>query len=109
MVLIFVLSSEHRFPQPSAFWDDALAVAAHLFLFGMLTLLMIYALPQPQLLTGRQVVTIVVGTVAYGVSDEVHQSFVPGRDASLFDVAIDGVGAVVTVALWCALMRFKRS
>ena len=31
-------------------------------------------------------------SAAYGVFDEWHQSFVPGRDASLTDVALDAVG-----------------
>jgi len=31
----------------------------------------------------------------YGISDEVHQSFVPGRDASAGDVAKDFAGATV--------------
>ncbi|MFC1632026.1 VanZ family protein [Candidatus Omnitrophota bacterium] len=29
----------------------------------------------------------------YGLSDEFHQSFVPGRQADLFDVLADGLGA----------------
>lgn len=32
---------------------------------------------------------------AYGATDEVHQAFVPGRDADLFDWIADVVGAVV--------------
>jgi hypothetical protein len=32
-------------------------------------------------------------TTAYGVSDEVHQSFVPGRDADPMDVVKDFLGA----------------
>lgn len=32
---------------------------------------------------------------AYGVTDEVHQAFVPGRDADVFDWIADVVGAVV--------------
>lgn len=33
----------------------------------------------------------------YGVIDEVHQSFVPGRSASVFDVAADATGALLAV------------
>ena len=38
-------------------------------------------------------------TVLYGVSDEVHQSFVPGRGPSLIDIAFDAVGAMLGVGL----------
>jgi len=30
----------------------------------------------------------------YAASDEWHQSFVPGRTASLYDVGVDGIGAL---------------
>ena len=42
----------------------------------------------------------IAGAILYGISDEFHQSFVPGRDASLFDVGVDMVGAVVAVTIW---------
>jgi VanZ family protein len=39
----------------------------------------------------------------YGVSDEFHQSFVPGRSPDRFDVVADCVGATIGVALgWLA-------
>lgn len=44
------------------------------------------------------VATVVLCTL-YGVSDEYHQSFVPGRDASVGDVAKDLGGAILGAAL----------
>ena len=49
-------------------------------------------------------VFILMGS-GYGVFDEWHQSFVPGRVADIADLIADGVGATVTVfGLW--LWRF---
>jgi VanZ family protein len=40
----------------------------------------------------------------YALSDEWHQSFVPGRSASLSDAAIDAIGAVCA----CIVQRFRK-
>ena len=46
--------------------------------------------------------------VVYGVLDEWHQSFVPGRDASFSDVAADAVGALAGIALHALISRRRR-
>ena len=45
----------------------------------------------------------------YGLSDEFHQSFVPGRVASLWDALADAIGggAGVLVARWAFLTKQK--
>jgi VanZ family protein len=43
--------------------------------------------------TKKQVFLAWLLAVLYGVTDEIHQSFVPGRRAALLDVGIDGLGA----------------
>jgi VanZ family protein len=40
-----------------------------------------------------------LATVLYGVSDELHQAVVPGRDASAADLAFDVVGAAIGALL----------
>jgi VanZ family protein len=46
---------------------------------------------------------------AYALSDEYHQSFVPGREASLSDILADLLGAVVGVVLLHELYkRYER-
>ena len=47
--------------------------------------------------------------VLYGISDEWHQSFVPGREPDVLDVLADGVGAAVGILLLHVLVkRFSR-
>jgi VanZ family protein len=67
---------------------------AHAVVFGILAACWAYAL-SPALLRPRQVILY---CFAYGIVDELHQIFVPGRTASLLDVAVDVAGAA-TVAL----------
>ena len=44
-----------------------------------------------------RLVVVVVFCVVYGASDELHQGFVTGRDGSVFDVALDGLGSLLTI------------
>jgi VanZ family protein len=36
----------------------------------------------------------------FGISDEFHQAFIPGRVVSAWDVAADSFGALLVVCLW---------
>lgn len=50
------------------------------------------------LATGRAWLAVLLASL-YGVSDEVHQAFVPGRSADLLDWLADTAGAAVAVSL----------
>jgi VanZ family protein len=61
----------------------------------------------------RHTVAIAVSAFAvaalYGLIDEWHQSFVPGRYASLTDVALDAVGAALGIWACHLALRHGRS
>jgi len=50
---------------------------------------------------------LIVGVIALGVgiADEIHQAYVPGRDASVTDVLLDMVG--IALVLYFAFRLFK--
>ncbi|MQA90778.1 MAG: hypothetical protein GEU90_11155 [Gemmatimonas sp.] len=49
---------------------------------------------------------LVVGML-YGLSDEVHQRFVPGRSAELADWIADALGAVAGILVYLFLLRVR--
>lgn len=71
---------------------------AHAPLFGMVAFLALIALPRrvepfPWPRLDRRAWLVVLALVAaYGISDELHQSTTPGRDASIGDVLTDVAG-----------------
>ena len=68
---------------------------AHFLAFGLLATLMCRLGHR-----GRAAGWALLVTSAFGVSDEWHQSFVPGRTCDVFDWMADTLGATVAVGLY---------
>jgi VanZ family protein len=47
----------------------------------------------------RPVAIAFVATLAYAVTDEVHQAFVPGRECSLMDLGYDALGTAAALLI----------
>jgi VanZ family protein len=103
MALLFVGSS---FADPSNVTGGISDKILHVGAYAALGLLILRALGNGRLdrLTTQRAILAVVLTVLYGLSDEFHQSFVPGRTPELMDVAADAVGATIGVS---ALLLFR--
>jgi VanZ family protein len=53
----------------------------------------------------RNLLVCIAGVALYGILDEFHQSFVPGREVSLYDWFADVAGAVLGSVVGSFLMR----
>ena len=97
MALIFLLSAQPDLPHPASGWMDLLiSSAAHVLLFGVLALLLAWALAPYR--WGLPLAFLL--TALYALSDEFHQAFVPGRHPDPLDLACDVLGAILGLALW---------
>lgn len=74
----------------------------HMIAYGILAGTVLFALSEHQ--KSRKPWLIMLFTVVfcflYGMSDEFHQSFIPGRSTSVYDLFADCGGAAMTCALW---------
>jgi len=95
MLIIFFLSAQPGSDLPNFFdWDYVIKKGAHMVGYALLGLSYLH------LLGGRSYVPAWVMALCYAAADEFHQSFVPGRSASLFDVLVfDNLGAVLALLL----------
>jgi len=83
---------------------------AHAMAYCMLGLSFLYALPRrwhsrPLMLAG---ISVVIFCFLYGVSDEFHQSFVPGREVSGDDVMADVLGGGMAWVLYAGWRWWRR-
>ncbi|HEX2468224.1 MAG TPA: VanZ family protein [Solirubrobacterales bacterium] len=101
MAVIFFLSAQS---DPGADVGAVGRVVAHAGEYALLCLLWAWAL-LPSLRWPAPVVAAAAISLAYAASDEFHQSFVPGREASAFDLVVDTAGIALAVAL--ALARLS--
>lgn len=95
MLLIWVMSSQALAISTANFpFRDK---GVHAVEYGVLGLLLAHALSGTFVGAARlQLWLGSVGlTVLFGMSDEIHQAFVPGRSADILDVIADSVGAVL--------------
>ena len=93
MLVIFLLSSIPSEEMPNiGTWDTVLKKTGHMLGFGLLAVVFWFALQWK----GKHAWTAFLLTVLYGLSDEFHQSFVPGRNPSLVDaLGFDASGAAI--------------
>ena len=109
--LIFVLSSFPYLPSPPGQYSDKWE---HMAMYGLLSTLIVRALAGGRWIGVRAAVFVgaVVLATLYGVSDEWHQSFVPGRTADAYDVMADAAGATLAAGLllaWAIIRRRRRA
>ena len=96
-LLIFTVSSFPKLPSvPGGFSSiDKVAHFFEYFIFGIFLSIAFISLPVTINLKRKLLYAALVGIV-YGISDEFHQSFVPGRETSLADTIADAAGAIAS-------------
>jgi VanZ family protein len=106
MGLLFFLSSipgnSIRLPNIILF-DKVLHVGA----YALLAWTALFAIPKEIYWKNpvRISLLVIVFCTLYGISDEYHQSFVPHRHPSAFDVLADSIGAGMGAFSWFVLRR----
>jgi VanZ family protein len=99
-VTIFILSNgpQPDLPKLGIEWEDKLIHAIAYFIFGLAIILFLIANFSTTSIRKLALITLLVGA-SYAVSDELHQSYVPGRYCEFLDWVADLVGIILSIKL----------
>ena len=104
VIAIFYISSLQFPPGSGGFgWKT---VAYHFLAFFFLGFFL-----NPALVKGNNkcmVLVAIVLAVLYGISDEVHQYFVPGRHMAFSDVMVNSCGILFASLIYTVSLRFRK-
>jgi VanZ family protein len=106
IIFAFSATPNLRFAQSDVL-DFVVRKAGHMFVFGVLAVLIWRALEYSAV--RRAMVWSWVLTVAYAATDEFHQSFTAGRHPSPVDVGIDSVGALLCLLALTLWLRSRQA
>ena len=108
MAVIFTLSSLTSDEVPSGVIDERLGHALEYFVLTILLMIAVAGFARPEVSALHFAISGAIA-MAWAASDEWHQSFTPGRDPSVKDLAFDAVGTVAALLLLAvALGRGRR-
>lgn len=99
MAVIFILSAQPSAKLPKFdLFDIVIKKGGHFVGYGLLALSYLYGFGERK---NRYLLAWLLALL-YAVTDELHQSFVPGRRASIWDILIfDNLGAAAALVIYC--------
>lgn len=97
-LIIFSFSSFTVGHATEIYWKDFIVKkTAHIFEYGIFATLLYRAMINSGIKNKKSMWLAVVIACLYGITDEFHQSFTPGREPTLRDVLIDTLGASIFI------------
>jgi VanZ family protein len=105
MILIFIISSLQNPPQPDLNvplidkWE-------HMIEYSILGILICNSLSLRFKLKKTIFLGIIIG-VFYGLTDEIHQFFVPNRHCDLLDLLADSIGILIGTAIFSLYYKIR--
>lgn len=105
MALIFYMSSIPVLDVPKFSFDPENFIE-HAIEYSMLGILLSFGFRRNFDLKYILILVLIVGSL-YGISDEIHQSFVPERVFSFVDMTADAFGSFVGCLIYILFVRFR--
>jgi len=105
---VFFASGQSNLATPDLGWIPSGDKLVHFGVFGLLATLVVRVFFDGQRRLRSALIALALVS-AYGLSDEVHQSFTPGRAVEVADWVADTLGATIAVGAYCWLPIWRNA
>ena len=85
--------SEAEIREISSALNSIVRAGAHFAIYGVLGFLIALLLGEYRVYGAKRIIYSLIWSFIYSCTDEIHQSFVPGRSAQISDIITDSLGA----------------
>ncbi len=107
-VILFIATSYPSSNIPTFGVGDKVEHMSAFFILGvLLNLTLIFQNKYPKLKVKNSLYTILIGS-GYGIFDELHQLFIPGRSCDILDFSADFSGLVLAVVFIILLLKVNK-
>ena len=103
---IFYFSSKSSVPGTGGI--SYLPIVYHFVVFFLFSFFLLAAIKGNKKLKVSYLITALILSVIYAISDEFHQSFVPGRDASIRDILTDSAGIILSLLTYVYIDKKRK-
>ena len=109
LIIIFAFSNNPTVRASEIHWRDfSVKKSAHVIIYAILSTLIYRALKSNNVEMKKTGYISVFLASFYGITDEFHQSFTPGRDPTFRDIIFDTIGATLAIYfIWKLLPKMS--
>jgi len=103
-IMIFYISSMTFVPGTGTITPNA--IVYHLVAFFLLAIFLLMSSLKGKMNYRIFLISFIL-LILYGILDELHQFFVPGRFCSLFDMSMDSIGILLAFGIYLIRLKFN--
>jgi len=103
-IIVYLSSQSHPSQHLPSFLFGMSDKLLHAMEYGILGILLYRAFHQTTRAVGSIILSIIC-VVIFGISDEIHQWFVPNRQADTWDLLADTLGATFFILTWAFITK----
>ena len=110
-ILIYVASSipSTKLPKFIFHINDKLIHVSIFFVLGLLFYNAMQPRSKPAGFQWNRLLISVIAVIVYGISDELHQGFVPGRTVDIIDATADSIGGILAAIVIYTSVKMRQT